>query len=220
VGDHSQQSDQQLAARALQKRRGGEKLTQEEARVLRRIEAAAEERRRWEYYATLPKKHYVELSGRPTKVLNEQADRYGFPLRGKTIDLGAVLRSIHDFLARHKHTLAAAISIDDPLLEGASQSLKNAYVKEQIKEKREKAALARLDRQEREHELLSRDEVHDSLARIASIIRGCGDAMQRRFGPEALEILNDSLDSADREIESLFQNGFDQSPDTPTDRNS
>jgi ParB-like chromosome segregation protein Spo0J len=40
---------------------------------------------------------------------------------------------------------------------------------------------------------------------IASILRGCGDTLQRNFGPEALDILNDALDDAEREINTNFR---------------
>ncbi len=69
----------------------------------------------------------------------------------------------------------------------------------------ERAKLARLDRLEREGQLLPRDRVHDGLARIATIIRMAGDALQRQFGPDALELLNDALDDAQREITALAE---------------
>ena len=51
--------------------------------------------------ANLPKKIYCELSDRQVKVINEQADRYGLPIGGPTIDLYEAIKGFHDFLADH-----------------------------------------------------------------------------------------------------------------------
>ena len=47
------------------------------------------------------------MAGRQTKVLHDQADLYGFPLRGPSIDLPAFVRFFHDWLARNKNVLRA-----------------------------------------------------------------------------------------------------------------
>jgi hypothetical protein len=71
----------------------------------------------------------------------------------------------------------------------------------------ERAALAKLDRLEREGALMPKDEARDALTRIASTIRDAGDILQRQFGAGALEILTEALDDAEREIERWFGNG-------------
>ena len=53
----------------------------------------------------------------------------------------------------------------------------------------ERAAIARLDRLEREGQLLPRDEVREALGRIAAILRGAGDTLQRQYGQAAADIL-------------------------------
>ena len=47
------------------------------------------------------------MSGRQTKVINEQAARYDLPFGGPTIDLPDVVRALHDFLAKHAQRLAS-----------------------------------------------------------------------------------------------------------------
>ena len=42
--------------------------------------AAAEEADRWRFYGSIPKKHWVKLSGRQHKILDDQASRYGLPI--------------------------------------------------------------------------------------------------------------------------------------------
>ena len=72
----------------------------------------------------------------------------------------------------------------------------------------EKAKLAKLDRLQREGELIRRDEIHDTLMSIAALFRGCGDQLRRQFGNDALLILTEAIDEAERLIGSL--NGDDE----------
>ena len=39
---------------------------------------------------------------------------------------------------------------------------------------------------------------------MATILRGAGDALQRQFGPAAVEILYEALDDANREVAQSF----------------
>jgi hypothetical protein len=39
---------------------------------------------------------------------------------------------------------------------------------------------------------------------VAAVLRAAGDALQREYGPGAVEILNESLDDAQREVERFF----------------
>ena len=65
-------------------------------------------------------------------------------------------------------------------------------------------ALARLDQMEREQSLIPRDQARIALGRIASIIRNCGETLQRQFGPAALEVLNEAIDDAQQETDRAF----------------
>ena len=141
-----------------------------------------EEQLRWKYYRSIPQKHWRQMSGRQTKVINEQATRYDIPFGGAKVDLSAVVRALHDFLAENAQKLARD---DDPLLQGSSSPALERY-------REERAALARLDRLERERRLLPRDQVREALGRIAAILRGAGDTLQRNVGAAAAEILFDS----------------------------
>jgi hypothetical protein len=193
----SLQLDQELAKRAYQKLMAGQQPTAEEKAALRRFEKDKEESRRWEYYRSIPQKHWRQMSGRPTQVINSQAERYGIPFGGAKIDLTKVVKALHEFLAVNAQKLAS----DDELMQGDASSPALERYRE------ERARLAQLDRLEREHVLVQRDQVREGLGRIASIIRTAGDTLQRQFGPDAAEILLDSLDDAEQEIERLFGNG-------------
>jgi hypothetical protein len=134
------------------------------------------------------------MSGRHTKLLNEQADRDGLPFGGPTVDLPRLARALHDFLADNAMKLTRE---DDELMQAPASAALERY-------REERAALARLDRLEREAVLLPRDDARDALGRIAAILRGAGDALQRQFGPAAVEILYEALDDAQREIAQSF----------------
>jgi hypothetical protein len=202
----SNQLDKQLAAAAYKKVMAGKEPTAQERAALGRYEKQQEEQRRWQYYAAIPQKHWRQMSGRQTKVLHEQAQRYGLPFGGPTINLPEVVRALHDFLAANARKLA---DDDDDLLhsDGSSPAL------ERYRE--ERALIARLDRLEREQQLVPRDNVRQGLGQIAGLLRTAGETLQRECGPEARQILDEALDDARREIVRLF--GAEPSAaDTPT----
>jgi hypothetical protein len=206
----SSRLDADVVKRAYRKVMEGQELTKEEHRTLKRHEAEKEERLRWKYYQSIPQKHWRQMSGPQTKVINEQADRYGIPFGGPTINLSSVVRALHDFLADNATKLSRD---DDPLMQGSGSPALERY-------REERAAIARLDRLERESRLIPRDDVRESLGRIAAILRGAGDALQREFGPAAVEVLYEALDDAEREIDRTFnahQNGHSLDPAEPLD---
>jgi len=188
----SSRIDQDLVARAYRKVMDRQELTAEERAALKRHEKEKEERLRWQYYSSIPQKHWRQMSGRQTKVINEQATRYGLPFGGPTINLPALARALHDFLADNALKLAREA---DELMQGAG----NSPALERYRE--ERAALARLDRLERQMQLLPRDQVRQALGRIAAILRSAGDALQQQFGLAALEILGEALDDAQQEMD-------------------
>lgn len=181
-------------ARAYRKVMDKQELTDKERAALKRHEKDKEERLRWQYYAAIPQKHWRQMSGRQTKVINEQALRYSLPFGGPHINLPAVVRAFHDFLADNAHKLAKD---ETDLMQGAASPALERF-------REERAALARLDRLEREEQLVPRDLTREALARIATVLRNAGDALQRQFGPAAVEILYDALAEARREIDRAF----------------
>jgi len=191
--------DSDLVKRAYQKVITNAELTRDERDALRRHEKDKEERLRWQYYESIPQKHWRAMSGRQTKVINEQAERYGLPMGGPVISLPKLARALHDFLADNALKLARDVEGDALMLGGSSPAL------ERYRE--ERAALARLDRLERERQLLPRDKAREALGRIAALLRGAGETLQRQFGSGAVEILYEAIDDAQREIEQSFGGG-------------
>jgi len=188
--------EQDLVARAYRKVMAKEELSAAERAALKRHEKEKEERLRWQYYACIPQKHWRAMSGRQTKVLNEQAERYGLPFGGPTVNLPALARALHDFLADNALRLARDDE-SDPLLAGGGSPALEEY-------RKEKTLLARLDRMEREGQLIPRDIARESLGRIAAIVRAAGESLGQQFGPPAVDLLNEALADADAEIARTF----------------
>jgi len=84
----------------------------------------------------------------------------------------------------------------DPLLAGGTSQALEEY-------RRERAKLARLDRLEREGQLVRRSEIHEALALLAAHIRKAGERLGRRFGPDAQEILDEALNRFEQALEKL-----------------
>ena len=205
TADASARVDADLVSRAYRKVMDRQELTKPERAALKRHEREKEERLRWQYYADVPQKHWRQMSGRQAKVLNEQAQRYGIPFGGSTINLPAVVRALRDFLADNAQKLARD---DDPLMQGTGSPALERY-------REERAAMARLDRLEREQKLIPRDAARESLGRIAAILRGAGDTLQREFGSAAVEILYEALDDSQSEIDRAFGEAVHATNDQP-----
>jgi hypothetical protein len=196
--------EKDMVAAVYRKVMAGEELTVREKAILVRYEKEKEEKLRWQYYRSIPQKHWRKMSGRQTKVINEQAERYGLPFGGAKICLPDVVRALHDFLADNARKLAAET---DELMVGGSSPALERY-------REERAAMAKLDRLEREGGLVPRDEVRTCFGRIATILRGAGDALQREFGPAAVEILYEALDDAGQEIERAYGDDVEEPEET------
>lgn len=142
-------------------------------------------------FRDVPQKLYRMMSGRQAKQLNEQADRYGIPFGGAKIDLCAVILKFHEFLSANSQKLASARA-PDPVMQ---------------KQRETKIRLMEIEIQEKENRLVPRHEVRQHLTRIAAILRRAGDRLQRQFGPEAVDVLNEALDDARAEIGRSFGEG-------------
>lgn len=69
---------------------------------------------------------------------------------------------------------------------------------------RERVKLARLEREERDGTLGRRDDMRRGLAQLAEILRGAGERLQREYGRECHELLEEALDDYDRQLVDLF----------------
>ena len=90
-------------------------------------------------------------------------------------------------------------SATDPLLTGGDSPGLERY-------RLAKAALAELDLANRKGELIDVGKCKDMLSRWATIIRRMGERLGKRFGNDASEAVNDSLDECRAAIRALDAN--------------
>lgn len=72
LGHTADQLERKLAAEAFKKVVAGQKLTAREQAALKRYEKDRDEKLRWQHYRSIPQKHWRQMLGRQTKVINEQ----------------------------------------------------------------------------------------------------------------------------------------------------
>jgi Fe-S cluster biosynthesis and repair protein YggX len=197
----TEQIDAALVQAARDKLDAGTTPTAREAAALKRWEEDRDEELRRKHYASVPQKTWREWSGRQTKILHDQAALYGLPVDRPTIDLAAVARWLHDFLATHHQKYRPRSVEPDDDGDNWQDSPRTPGL---IRWQNEKAKLAKLDRLERERELLNRAEIQAGLAQIAAVLRNGGDALQKKCGPDALEIFTAMLDACERAIEQML----------------
>ncbi|MGD9632561.1 MAG: hypothetical protein AB7G28_22695 [Pirellulales bacterium] len=198
---------------AKKKLEAGEQLTTRELSELRKWEAEQTERYGKAYIAAMPKSAYADYAGRQPKQLIELAQRYGFPYpagRADPVDVGRIIRWLHDFLAANAASLAGG-SPEDAILQLASPKLKDELVRECIENKR-------LDNEKRRYEnaRLAEDYVpieplqlfHD---RLADRIRKVRERFGRRFQGEHLDFAERLFDDLIDDIEKLCDDYFNTS---------
>lgn len=144
----------------------------------------------------IPQKLIRAWSGKQTKQLTEQAQRYQIAVDGPSIDLSELLQTLFAHFTRIQSYYSRWLtgkSNGDTLLDGENSPALERY-------REEKFRLARLDRQERERELLPREQIHEQLTRLANILHTAGEAIGREYGARAQEILNDAIADWEREL--------------------
>ena len=179
-----------------EKQKQGRPLSRDDRRVLERSRKAQEELAFTRRCRAVPKKWIAEASGRQHNQLNEWAIRYGTPVAGPTVDLAEFVRWALDFLARNGRKLSA-VNGDDPMSGPGSAALENW--------RREKWLLARLDRQARQGQLLPRRDVQEHLGRLADLLRGAAERLEKQHGAEARRLLDEALDDFERGVKVWAQ---------------
>lgn len=141
---------------------------------------------------------YFKKEIRP-RVPAECQDREGAQANGPLWYLG---KAVYEAAASRTGAVAARAadreaSEGDPMLAGGDSPGLERF-------RMARAKIAELDLQERELFLIPRDKVHDGLGRLATILRGAGESLQRQFGKEAQDIIDEALGDFDRERADTF----------------
>ncbi len=177
----SQQIDTELAISALWKRQRNESPTRDELAALRRYEARVDAESREGHYQAVPKKWWVDASGRDTKTLHRLADKHDIPLRGRTIDLAEIVSWLHGFIDEHGDTRGKDGEQTAPELEKL-----RATQREKIE----------MELAIRRGEYRHRDDVRRTFEFIANVFRRATTALRAEFGDGAYEILKEAVDDA------------------------
>lgn len=144
---------------------------------------------REEVVASVSKAEWIQWSGSSNTTLRDYAGRHGMPVgSGRPIEIPAVARWIHKFIAENRQKLAIETSTRSPV--------QDEIAKEEL-------ALKRYKRQEIEGVLIPRATMRDLTTRLASLLRGAGDRLQRRFGNDARAVLDEALDAFEKELDRL-----------------
>lgn len=191
-----------LVQSALVKKKAGTKLLAKEISALEKWEQLQDERRGLRFVHAVPKKYWVAWSGRQQRTLNAQADLYGLPVGGATIDVPALAKWLHDWLATHKQALSELVAVED-LPEGEAKTLQGKLLAEKVAQLKHRNLLLQSQLAEKQQQLLPRDQVHELLVRAAQLLRSAGDRLYKQHGQEAGDILAHALDDFDELLNQL-----------------
>lgn len=192
--------ERRLATAGLGKLRDGQKPSREELGAVRRLERRREDEQRKRHYATIPQKHWREMSGRQWKTIREQAELYGIPFGGAIVDLGAVVRALHGFLAKNAAALSRARAAEsgDPMLDGPLSPALEEY-------RREKAKITKIQREMLEAKIVAVEDMTANLTLLGTILRGAADTLGRQFGEEARMVIEEALDDFEGRVAEMFR---------------
>lgn len=157
-------------------------------------------------FGSIRKGEWAEWSGRQIRTINDQAARYGAPIGGPSIDLPAFVRWFHDFLAERSRALAVPEG-EDPELSGYdSPALEQ--------QRRLKNQLLEIQLARELGNYVPRLHVHTGLATFAGLIRKAGEVLQRQYGDDAYQILDEALVEAQNALERALAHDESET-DTP-----
>jgi|GEM_PF-2574013 len=140
----------------------------------------------------------------------ELADLYGIS------PMGVSQWHKRDGLRRNRrdktYNLEAVIKWREKRLGTQSESSESDLDKAERLLKWEKVKLAILERELREGRLCELEPVRIWLERIASRLRQVGDTLQRKFGDEAQQVLNEAIEDISNDVESQITVNKEGSP--------
>lgn len=194
-------ADDALAMAAVEKLQSGNAPTERERRALARFEKRQGAALRRHHYETVSKKDWREMSGRSNQVLNEQADRYGAPLRGAAIHLPDFIKWFHDFIAENSHVLKGRGEAE--ALDGAELAGKEALVRQRSS----RADKLDIEVGRMKGELIPLDDFRMYWQVICAHMRKAEASLGRRFGREAATILKKAREKAEAEAREIGRNG-------------
>lgn len=179
------ESDEEKAIAALKKIGAKEKPTRDEAQALARIQKKQKEELWTTGLKAIPLRVFCALAGRKPNQVRQQAQRYGMPISGDTVDLYQFLAWVYDDIAKNARSPGGDESSEE------SQLNKNREIDYQRK-------LLKL--QQESEQLIPRVVVHEGFSKLASHLKRFFEALQRECGVEYYDQGMEVLDDCRREI--------------------
>lgn len=146
--------------------------------------------------------------GRQTVHLQRMANRWGFPIDGKSVDMFAVMTRLWTFLTQYGQQLAALM--EDAVDEGDENALGVRYLRAKTAKTEAEAKMVQLRFEEKNGSVCPREMMHDLLAPLANRIRSAGEQAQRNWGDDGFDLFH-QIEVATRETVELLKAKEEQS---------
>ena len=187
----------QLAHRALEKKQHKPPLplNQKEEDALAKFYAVRDDAIFQRMAGAYAKEEYAKKVGKHGTSLANQATQYGVPVGDLSVNLWAVCRWAHQFLADHGRKLTKT---DDASKDDDHKKHWDAVAAEH------RAKAAELDWQTKARHLVPRAVIDECLGLVAASYRRAGEVLRRRFGDEASAILNEALAEASKHTDAYL----------------
>lgn len=187
--------EREIAALGIRLRQlRSEKITAKDTLFLRRWQQETNQAICNEFIRAIPKGVYCQLAGRQQKVIDEFGARYDLPLLGPSIDLFAVIKTMHSRISE----LAAAAR---PYQDADEAELHREKLRQEIQKLERQSEVLRIDIQTRMSELVSREQVTDRLEWLSGQLQSLGARLYRVGGTESQIALNEFLEAMAIELE-------------------
>lgn len=139
--------------------------------------------------------------GRQTVHLQRVADRWGFPIDGKTVDLFAVMARLWSFLKQYGPMLAVLM---EDTGDGDENALGVRYLRAKIQKTEADALAAELRNAQKEGMLCDRSQVHEAFGRIASAFQDASRKAQLKWGQDGFDFFVALADKMEADVMPLF----------------
>lgn len=175
----AEEIDCEQAKSARKKRAAGEKPTRDELAALRREEARVDRESLERHIEQIPKSLVLDAMALSAVQVHRLADRWGVPLRGRTVSVLELLTWVRDFLEENRERL----SVD---LAGGPATVSLDRLRS--------AQAAKVERQNKvaSGDLVPRDALRRVLDYVARVFRDAHGEIIRRHGSEVQAILEEA----------------------------
>lgn len=179
-------------ARLTQKLREDKPPTQTELAAMARTIREQQKSRDVPYFRKMPKGEFTDMFGGSSKVYIEWAEKHGFPWPEKERYVDAIeimLWYRQQFADRDTKTKGEREFFDD----WQGKCWEERYY--ELLDKREK----------RQEQLILREDFHLVLNIIIAELRQAGERLQRTYGADAQDVLNDAIDNIKHHAQAQFK---------------